>query len=102
MGVGCGFHLEAAVDWSTVPAAVVADRDIYTGFELVFDVAAGEQTFPVGLGLTFRFDPSFATPPNWGRTFGRMSSSRMTALRAPCSGRASSALLWGIEAARRS
>ncbi len=66
VGVGCGFHLEAAVDWSTVPAAVVADRDIYTGFELVFDVAAGEQTFPVGLGLTFRFDPSFATPPNWG------------------------------------
>ncbi len=30
------------------------------------EVAAGEQTFPVGLGLSFRFDPRFATPPDWG------------------------------------
>ncbi len=66
VGVGCGFHIEAAADWSAAPAVVAADRDVYAGFELVVEVAAGEQTFPVGLGLSFRFDPRFATPPDWG------------------------------------
>jgi hypothetical protein len=65
IGIGCGFHLEAAADWATAPASLVSDRDLYAGVELVLNVAAGEQSFPVGLGLSFRFEPSFATPPNW-------------------------------------
>ena len=47
------------------PSSLVPDRDIYAGVELVLNVSAGEQSFPVGLGLSFRFDPSFTTPPNW-------------------------------------
>jgi hypothetical protein len=66
VGVGCGLHIEAAADWSTAPVAMVADRDIYTGVELVLDIAIGEQAFPVGLGLSFRFDPHFVTPPDLG------------------------------------
>jgi len=65
IGIGCGFHLETAADWAAAPASLVSDRDIYSGVELVLNVAAGERSFPVGLGLSFRFDPTFATPPNW-------------------------------------
>ncbi len=65
IGIGCGFHVEAAADWAAVPASLVSDRDIYAGVELALNVATGEQSFPVGLGLSFRFDPSFVTPPNW-------------------------------------
>lgn len=62
IGIGCGFHVEAAADWAS---AFVPDQDIYTGVELVLNVSAGEEAFPVGIGLSFRFDPRFATPPDW-------------------------------------
>ena len=66
VGVGCGFHIEAAADWSTAPPVLIVDRDLYAGVELVLVVAAGEQSFPVGVGVSFRFDPRLVTPPDWG------------------------------------
>ena len=65
VGVGCGFHVEAAADWSVAPPLLVPDRDIYAGVELVLLIASGEQSFPVGVGVSFRFDPRLATPPDW-------------------------------------
>ena len=65
VGVGCDFHVEAAADWSVAPPLLVPDRDIYAGVELVLMIAAGEQSFPVGVGVSFRFDPRLATPPDW-------------------------------------
>ena len=65
VGIGCAFHIEAAADWSATPAVFLADKDLYAGAELVFDVAAGEQSFPVGFGVSLRFDPTFATPLDW-------------------------------------
>jgi Tol biopolymer transport system component len=65
VGIGCGFHLEMAADWAAAPAVLLPDQYLYTGAEIVLMVAAGEQAFPVGLGVSFRFDPRFALPPNW-------------------------------------
>jgi hypothetical protein len=65
IGVGCGFHVEAAADWSTFPTTLVPDDDIYAGFELLLEVATGEQAFPVGAGVSIRFDPRFEAPPDW-------------------------------------
>jgi hypothetical protein len=47
------------------PPLLDPDRDIYAGVELVLMIAAGEQSFPVGVGVSIRFDPHLARPPDW-------------------------------------
>ncbi len=65
VGIGCGFHLEMAADWAAASAVFLPDHYLYAGAELVLNVAAGEASFPIGMGVTLRFDPRFATPPDW-------------------------------------
>jgi hypothetical protein len=65
VGIGCGFHLEMAADWAAAPAVFLPDHYLYAGAELVLNVAAGESSFPIGVGVSLRFDPRFAAPPDW-------------------------------------
>lgn len=65
IGIGMAFHVEAAADWSTAPLAVVADRELYAGAEVDLKVAVGEQSFPVGIGVSVRFSRDFTTPLDW-------------------------------------
>ncbi len=61
-GIGAGVHLEAAGDWGGSPDSFVPDQDLYAGAEVVLNLATGETSFPIGLGLSVQFDPRFATP----------------------------------------
>ena len=65
VGAGLGFHLEAAGSWSVAPATLRPDPDVYAGAELVLIVAAGEQSFPLGVGVALRFDPRLEVPIDW-------------------------------------
>ena len=65
VGIGCGFHVEMAADWAAAPAVFLPDHYLYAGAELVLNVAAGEASFPIGVGVSLRFDPRFAVSPNW-------------------------------------
>jgi hypothetical protein len=65
VAIGGGMHVEAAADWSPTPTALLFDRDIYAGIELVFVLSVGEATLPVLVGASVRFDPFFKTPLDW-------------------------------------
>ena len=62
IGVGCALHVEAAGDWAISPTIFRPDSVVYAGAEVVLEVSAGEDYFPVGLGVAVRFDPRFRAP----------------------------------------
>jgi len=64
IGIGCGFHIEGAANWGASPTVFSPDQDLYAGAELLLIISAGERPFPVGFGVSFRFDPHFAIPVN--------------------------------------
>lgn len=65
IGIAGGLHVEAAADWNPSTQAITPDSDIYAGAELAFEIAVGETSYPLGLGLAFKFNPRFTTPVDW-------------------------------------
>jgi hypothetical protein len=58
-GIGAGFHVEALGNWQLKEEYFAWENKIYTGCELSIIIGLGMWSIPVGVGVSFRLDPSF-------------------------------------------
>jgi hypothetical protein len=61
-GIGGGVHVEMLGDWQLSKPCFSLDDYIYVGLELNVEFGTNFGSFPLGSGITFRFDRQFKQP----------------------------------------